>query len=96
MYVKCNQFPTFPDRPPIGQHYAGSGGADGVIDAKTPFSSLLRNVLRGPEQEADIQHRSTPLDPNAVQELILKIGERMNDRLLSLVAGEQNLSLIHI
>jgi hypothetical protein len=91
MHVKHNLFPPFPDRP-IGQHYAGSGGANGVIDAKTPFASLLCNVLRGPEQGADIQDRSTPLDRNTVQELILKIHERMNDRLLSLVAGEQNYS----
>jgi hypothetical protein len=92
MYVKHNLFPPFPDRLPIGQHYTGSGGADGVIDAKTPFASLLRDVLRESDCRSDIQDRSTPPDRETVQELILKICERMNNCLLSLVAGEQNYS----
>lgn len=91
MYVKQNLISAFPDRLP-GQHCAGSGGADDVSDVKTPFTSLLRNVLREAEQGTDIQDRSTPLGRNTVHELILKIRERMNDRLLSLVAGEQNYS----
>jgi hypothetical protein len=90
MYVKHNLFPLSSDPLPIGLRSAGHGKARGVGDAKTPFASLLRDVLREAEQGADIQDRSKPLDRNTVQELILKIGERMNDRLLSLVAGEQN------
>jgi hypothetical protein len=92
MYVKHNLSPPLHDCLPVGRHYAGSSGTDGVINAKTPFASLLRDVLREAEQGADIQDRSTPLDRNTVQELIIKIGERMNDRLLSLVSGEQNYS----
>lgn len=90
MYVKRNLFPPSFDRLPIGQRSAGSGEADGVIDAKAPFASLLRDVLREADQMADIQDQSTPLDRKTVQELILKIRERMNNRLLSLVAGEQS------
>jgi len=90
MYIKHIIFPLSSDPLPIGLHSAGQGKVDGVGNVKTPFASLLRDVLREAEQGADIQDRSTPLDRNTVQVLILKIGERMNDRLLSLVAGEQN------
>jgi hypothetical protein len=90
MNIKHIIFPLSSDPLPIGLHSAGHGQVNGVGNAKTPFALLLRDVLREAEQGADIQDRSTPLDRNTVQELILKIGERMNDRLLSLVAGEQN------
>jgi hypothetical protein len=92
MYVKHNLIPPFPDRLPVGQYSAGSRGEDSAINAKTPFASLLCDVLREVKKEADIQDRSIPLDRNTVQKLLSKIGERMNDHLLSLVADEQHYS----